>query len=135
MKILTVLLALFFVLTSCVSSYKTELARLTVDSKPLNRKIIDRYPDYGDGRKDGCIILSEMHLYLNTKTKGKLLGRVTNVSDNMGLVNASLTITDKLGKNYMLVSDSKGNFEIGFEEQLASVKAQYVGFRTLLANF
>jgi hypothetical protein len=134
MKILTIFFALV-VLISCVTSYKTELPQLTVDSKTPNRKIVNRYPDYGIAGKDGCIIMREMHLLLNTKTNGKLLGRVTSVSDNMGLVNASLTITDKSGKNYMVVSDSIGNFEIDFEEQLASAKAQYVGFRTFFAKF
>ena len=58
MKLL-ILILISIVFSGCVSYKGIKLSAFTFNSKKANSKIANRFPDYGDGHKDGCLVMAE----------------------------------------------------------------------------
>lgn len=61
--------------------------------------ILDRYPDYGDGHKGGCLIMQEMRLDLKTDKKGQVDGIISDVVTGEPLQNASVLLKNDLNQS------------------------------------
>lgn len=91
---------------SCVNKYQGQkLPAFTINSNNKNGKIVNRLPDYGDGHKDGCIIMSEMKVDLNISQQGTVSGLVSDVNTKVPLNAASVKLLSKSGKEITLLSD------------------------------
>ena len=99
MKYLLTILLLPLI-SGCVNYKGNKLSAFTLNSKKANSKIVDRFPDYGDGHKDGCIIMAEMHLELRTDKAGQIDGKITDVHNGTPLNNVSLLLKTDLQQKY-----------------------------------
>lgn len=122
--------------TSCINQYKgIQLSSVTVDSKRANHLIVDRFPDYGDGHKDGCIIRSEMRLNLSFNKLGVTTGQVSDVSSKEPLQNALVILNDNLGQTDKVVTDSLGQFSTKTQGKIIGLQIDYIGYRRLVVKF
>jgi Carboxypeptidase regulatory-like domain len=112
-------------------SYKgVRLSVFTIDGKNRNGRIVNRYPDYGDGHLDGCIIMPEMRVDIYRKDKFKhITGLVRNVSDNSVLHNANVTVKTADNRKVNVTTDRDGKFEVVSDQPILSLQVKYVGYR------
>lgn len=126
----------FLLLTSCINQYKgIQLSTVTVNSKRANHLIVDRFPDYGDGHKDGCIIMSQMRLHLSFNKPGVITGQVSDVSSKEPLQNALVILNDNLGLTDKVVTDSLGQFSTSTQGKIIGLQIDYIGYRRLVVKF
>ena len=123
---------IFTLFSGCVSYKGNKLSTFTLNSKKANSKIVDRFPDYGDGHKDGCLVMAEMHLALMTDKTGQIEGRVSDVSTGMPLNNASVLVKTDLQQDIRLATDSLGSFQTQIRGRLNVVRLDYVGYRRMI---
>lgn len=129
MRLFTCLILVFFT-TSCVTKYKGQyLSVFTVNSKAKNSKILNRFPDYGDGHRDGCIVLPEMRVDLQIKKPGIVSGFVSDVVTKAPLSAASFTVLTKSGKVLILSSDTEGKFTLNIDERVSRLEVRQLGYR------
>ncbi len=69
MKYSIIVLFLFLISSCAITNYGGKLSAFTFNGKNRNSYIVDRFPDYGDGHKDGCIVESEIRLEINRTNK------------------------------------------------------------------
>lgn len=131
MKILfTILLVALF--NGCVSYKGKKLSAFTLNSKKANSKIVDRFPDYGDGRKDGCVVMAEMHLALKTDKAGHMEGKISDVHDGRPLSNVLVIIKTDLQQDIQLTTDSLGLFRYKVLGKLKEAQLIYPGYRRMI---
>jgi hypothetical protein len=121
---------------SC-SSYKgIKLSVLTVDGRNRNGRIVNRYPDYGDGHLDGCIVMPEMRvdLYQNQKFKS-ITGKISNVESGESLASANVTLFTTDSNLVQISTNSKGEFEIVSDRIFVSIRVDYLAYRRFYAVF
>ena len=126
------LILVFTIFSGCVSYKSIDLSTFTFNSKKANRKIVDRFPDYGDGHKDGCVVMAEMHLDLKTEKIGQIKGRVSDVSTGMPLNNALVLLKTDLQQDIRLTTDSLGSFQTQIPGKLNEVRLEYLGYRRMI---
>jgi hypothetical protein len=102
------LIAIIF--SGCVSYKGIKLSALTINSKKANNKILDRYPDYGDGHKDGCLVMAEMQLDLKIDKPGQIQGKVSDVQTGKPLKSTSILLKTCMQQDISLTTDSLGSF-------------------------
>jgi hypothetical protein len=120
MRILCAYSLFLIFLYSCVNKYQGQnLSVLTINSKMKNSKIVDRYPDYGDGHKDGCIVMSEMQVDLNLREKGIVSGLVSDVTSKQPLPAASIRILTDTGRVLTLATGPEGKFLLNVNERIS----------------
>ena len=125
-----------FLLASCINQYKgIRLSTVTVNGRKANHLIVDRFPDYGDGQKDGCVIRSEMRLELNYDKLDLISGRLSDVSTREPLRNALVIINDRLGSISRTATDSLGLFSTKIEGKISGMQIDYIGYRRLIVQF
>lgn len=127
--------ASFFGMLSCVPHMSITLSTLTIDGKSRNGKIINRYPDYGDGQADGCVVMSEMKVDIQESDKFKnIAGSITDVETNEVLCNANITLKTINNKEIQAVTDMYGRFSIVSDARIISISVGYVGYRHFYAS-
>ena len=131
MKPLLVIL-IFSVFPGCVSYKGIKLPAFTYNSKKANSKIVDRFPDYGDGHKDGCLIMAEMHLDLKTNKTGQIEGKISDVSTGIPLNNALVVLETDLQQDIQLTTDSLGLFHAKIPGRLIKVRLDLIGYRRMV---
>jgi hypothetical protein len=130
MRILFLLLVFLIFMTSCVTKYQgRKLSVFTVNSKTKNNKIINRFPDYGDGHKDGCIIMFEMKVDLNLRKEGVISGLVSDVYTKVPLTSASVKLLSKSGKEIALLTDKDGKFVAPLGASLSRLQVSCLSYR------
>jgi hypothetical protein len=124
-------------LSGCASlppGYK--LSKFSYNGKYHNNLIVSRVPDYGDAHPDGCIIMWEMHLSLESSKKGVVAGTVRDVKSLAPLPNAVVKILFKQNESPLSVSsDSVGKFQFDHMAQVRQILVTYVGYRSLVVDF
>lgn len=126
----------FLLFISCINQYKgNQLSTVTVNSKRANHLIVDRFPDYGDGHKDGCIVMDQMRLNLRFNKLGVITGQVSDVSTKEPLQNALVILNDNLGLTDKLVTDSLGQFSTSTQGKIIGLQIDYIGYRRLVVKF
>lgn len=131
MKLLLTIL-LFALMSGCVSYKGNKLSAFTLNSKKANSKIINRFPDYGDGHKDGCIVMAVMHLELKTDEAGQIEGKITDVHNGTPLKNASILLKTDLQQGIQLTTDSLGLFRTAALGRLKEAQFDYIGYRRMI---
>lgn len=100
-----------FTLYSCATYKGITLSVATINGKKANQKIINRYPDYGDGHADGCLVMAEMRADLSiNKSKTVLSGKITDVINDQRMRNADVTIMMKDSTQAKIKTDENGEF-------------------------
>lgn len=119
---------------SC-SVYKGErLSSLMINAKVRNSHIVNRRPDYGDGHRDGCIIMQEMKvkLVINNDT---IKGYALDVLSDKPLVNAS--VVGKLNSDTVIataLTDGEGKFHFFHSQKVTRLVINSIGYRTFTAK-
>jgi hypothetical protein len=125
------------ILSSCASlprGYK--LSKFSYNGKYHNDLIVNRVPDYGDGHLDGCIVMWEMHLTLESSKNGGIAGTVTDVKSLDPLPNALVKVFLTENQTPVSVSsDSVGKFQLAHFAQVRQIVITYVGYRSLVVDF
>jgi len=135
MRILYLLLSLLVFTSSCVTKYKGhKLSVFTINSHTRNGKIINRFPDYGDGHRDGCIIMSEMHIDLNIHKEGMVSGLIRDVNTTIPLTQASVKLLSNSGKEITLLSDEEGKFVVTLDGLLSRLQVDYLAYRRFVVQ-
>jgi hypothetical protein len=130
-----VIAAFTVTLLSCASYRGVTLSTLTINSKARNNLIIDRYPEYGDGNPDGCIIMAEMKVQLNITDKGKTInGSVRDVNTGDTLRNVNVLLINTTGLESKLNTDSNGRFSFHSEFKVDTIKIEAIAYRRFLAK-
>ena len=131
MKILFTIL-MFVLFSGCLSYKGNTLSAFTLNSKKANSKIVDRFPDYGDGHKDGCVVMAEMHLVLTTDKAGLVEGEISDVDSGAPLSNAPVILQTDLQQGIHLTTDSLGLFRIKIQGSLKEARVDYIGYRRMI---
>ena len=119
---------------ACVNRYQGQsLSELTINDKKQNKKIVNRYPDYGDGHRDGCIVMSEMRLKLLNKN-GKISGNVTDVATGLRMSNVTISLRTTDNTTISAFTDSLGTFEVKLNGKASKIQLESVGYRNFQAN-
>jgi hypothetical protein len=123
-------------MSSCVNKYHGQkLSVFSINSKIKNNKIIDRFPDYGDGRRDGCVVMSEMQIDLDTRGQTIVSGIVRDVTTKASLDAATIKVLTRTGEDTVLLSNKDGKFVFYLEDQLSRLEITYIGYRNLVVKF
>lgn len=113
------------------------LSKFSVNEKSYNSLIVDRKPNYGLGKKDGCIIEGQIHLSISSSegAKDNFEGTVIDVKDGTPLMGAKVSVHPSSGSSpEILYADSLGMFNFQTNAEIKSLKIQYVGYRTLVID-
>ncbi len=126
-----------FFLCGCTSiSQGVKLAEFTYNDKPRNSWIVDRIPEYGNGRKDGCIVEGQILLTLKTMNDSTFIGQVQDVETLDPLAGALIRIYSAKSEQLLAVAaDQKGKFAFSSMVDIKKIDVNYIGFKTLDINF
>jgi hypothetical protein len=125
-----------FTIHACASYKGITLSACTINGKKSNHKIINRYPDYGDGHADGCLVLLEMKadLYVD-KQKTNVSGQITDVVNGQQMRNVDVMITMTDSTEVKLRTDQYGKFMHMTKTPVRKIAFWSVAYRTLTINF
>ena len=124
------LFAICSILLSCSRQHYYKLSEFKLNGNSKNNLIQNRKPLYGDGNRDGCIVMTELSLDLTIK--GNVLkGKVTDTETQNNIIFAMVNIDFVNGDVLNLRTDENGEFNIELFESIHSIKIQYIGFRDL----
>lgn len=128
----------FLVLTlslvySCHSS-RYSLPNFKYNSKIKNGWIVNRLPDYGDGHRDGCIIMGELSVSL-VEENGKVIGQVFDATNDESMPYVQIVVNWGFENEVQTLVDSEGRFSFEKIEKLKNITFSSVGYRTLEVNF
>ena len=122
-----------FTLHACATYKGVTLSAVTINGKKSNHKIVNRYPDYGDGHADGCLILAEMKavLYLDQQ-KLNISGKLTDVVNAEIMRNADITLTMIDSTEARIKTDENGAFAFKANTRIQKVSFWSIAYRTLI---
>lgn len=123
---------IFALFSGCVSYKDHRLSSFTLNSKKANSRIVDRYPDYGDGHKDGCLVMEEMHSELKTDKAGQVEGKISDVHDGRPLSDVLVIVKTDLQQDIQLTTDSLGLFRSKILGKLKEAQLVYPGYRRMI---
>ena len=117
-----------------VSRNGIKLSKFTYNNKNRNIFIQNRIPDYGDGHSEGCIILGQVFLSLNS-TVYKTKGFVKDVETLEPLIGSKISIWFQSNDDsVIIISDSIGEFEINSKLKISKIEVEHLGWRNLVVN-
>lgn len=135
MKLKQTILFLIIGLYSC-STYKgVTLSTFHYNNKLANSKIVDRYPEYGDGKRDGCVVLDEISLEVKIDKIGDIKGKVSDADSKKPLNNALVLIKTLENSRIEAITDSMGVFNSSISGQLTGLQIEHIGYRGLIIKF
>lgn len=120
-------------LYACATYKGITLSTVTINGKKSNHKIVNRYPDYGDGHADGCLVLAEMRaaLYVD-QHKSNISGKLTDVVNAEIMRNADITITMIDSTEAKIKTDENGEFAFKANTRIQKVAFWSIAYRTLI---
>ena len=136
MKISTLLILFVLIQIGCISGrYSIQYSDFIVRGKKFNHLIERRIPDYGDGLRDGCVVLNEISMELEMLTEDIISGKVldSTTKEPMLFTKVRLFPSDK-SRSIAVVTDSIGHFEAELSSKLIKIQAEYVGYRLFEAD-
>ncbi len=133
MKYIIYIFTLVSIFTSCiVNRSKVELSKLKINGKYRNDLIIDRVPQYGNGRKDGCIINKQISLLIELSNASNISGKVIDSKTNESIAYANLNIYEKdENVSINMMADSIGCFTTNNIAKPIKIVVKYIGYKTL----
>ena len=120
----------------CLSSRAYNgLPELTVNGHKKNSWISGRVPDYGDGHPDGCLVLQEVKVEMNTTIPGRLSGIVRDLNTGDKMRHADVTLySNNLQDTTKTFTDENGYFSFPFSNSMESMTVSSIGYRTLVVD-
>lgn len=133
------MLLLIFLISSCSGTKKlTHFPELTIANQQRNKLIIDRKPDYGLGRRDGCISMDEISMEITALDNGKsICGKIFNARTKEPIVYATLQLSindNGLDKKLEIHSNKNGIYQTELKGKLKKIEVDYIGYRTLIID-
>ena len=126
---------LTLVIFGCSSTiHSVKLSTLKINGKKQNELIQDRIPNYGIGSPDGCVIMGEISLNLETVGKDSIRGTVRESDKHQALPFATVKLQSDKQNDLSLQTDSAGNFRTRIPPELKAIQIEYIGFRTLTVD-
>jgi hypothetical protein len=124
-------------LLGCVSlGERVKPAKFSYNERVHNSLIVDRIPQYGDTKKDGCIVENQINLSLKTLNDSTYIGKVQDVDTLEPLVGATVRIYVSNTKQPLIVTaDQNGKFSFETTTEIKSLDVSYIGWRTLKIDF
>ena len=121
-------------LIGCAVSHGVRLPKFSYNNKYHNSLIINRVPEYGDGRRDGCLIEPEMYLSLKSANRKNFEGEIKDVRSQQPVSYAfiQINITDSF---VQMQSDVNGHFSFIRQSDISKLKVSAIGYRTLTLDF
>jgi|694.fasta_scaffold131307_3 hypothetical protein len=134
MKYILAIVAVFTI-HACASYKGITLSTCTINGKKANHKILNRYPDYGYGHADGCLVLAEMKaaLYLD-KSKSNVSGQITDVVNGQQMQNVDVTVIMADSTEVKLRTDQNGKFILATKTPVQKITFWSVAYRNLTIN-
>lgn len=131
----SIILALVLILSGCSTSrHHFALSNLKIEGKAKNSLIENRKPDYGDGHRDGCVVMGQISMDIDTLNDIIVIGKVTDSKTNEPLLFASILLVFCDTDNLKSKTDSIGQFSIDYSFKLCKIQTEYVGYRTLYVD-
>lgn len=122
-------------LYACTTYKGVTLSAVSINGKNSNHKIVNRYPDYGDGHADGCIVLAEMKAVLHLdQHKSNISGKLTDVVNAEIMRNANITITMTDSTEAKIKTDENGEFAFRANTRIQKIAFWSIAYRTLIIN-
>lgn len=137
MKYPVTLLTVLLGVAGCRSySAGVKLAKLRINGKRANARIVDRFPQYGDGRRDGCIVMPEIRLDIST-TGGSVFGGVVSAAERPAgrLRGAVVTVETASGGRYQQATGEGGTFSFRTAEKIRVLSVDCLNYRRFVARF
>lgn len=124
-------------LLGCVSiEQRVKPARFSYNDRMRNFLIIDRIPEYGDTKKDGCVIEEQIYLSLKTLDKTNFIGAVQDVETLDPLPGAIIHVhLSNTGQPLIVTADQNGKFSFDTETEIKKIDISLIGWRTLSIDF
>ena len=133
-----IILILTILISSCGGTKNlTELSELTIQNQTANKFIVDRKPDYGDGNRDGCVIMDEISMDIDHLNERSISGKVFDSKTKEPLNNAKLTlITNQNGltNKTIITSNFNGFFKSELNGKPTKIEVEYIAYRNLKIN-
>lgn len=104
------------------------------NSKGRNSWIVNRVPDYGDGHRDGCIIMGELSVNLVEEDR-MVSGQVYDESNNESMAYVQIIVNWGSESEIQYLADSQGKFTFKKTDQIENVTFSSIGYRTLKVRF
>jgi hypothetical protein len=109
---------------------RVHISELWYNGKRHNSLIVDRIPDYGDGRPDGCVIMGEMKLALRDTDQQTVEGLVKDV-DNGKPVLSEVWMLRKDGSSDTFKTDMQGRFVFTRSSPVKKLRVRSIAYRPL----
>ncbi len=106
---------------------------LEIKGKKCNKLIVDRIPEYGDGKKDGCVVGEEFHLNIEHLSDTSIIGRVSNVETMDPAMFVQVKIYNSTDTLHILTNEH-GDFNSPNLPSVEKIELTSVGYRTLIAD-
>lgn len=122
------------VFTSCSTLNENKLPKFSLNNITRNNLIVNRKANYGDGRPEGCIVLSEINLSIKTTDKSGIRGEILDVESSKPIPFANLSLfTNNTYKKFN--ADKDGKFSILSLSKVQKLKISSIGYRNLIIDF
>ncbi|MBL7963914.1 MAG: carboxypeptidase regulatory-like domain-containing protein [Flavobacteriales bacterium] len=120
-------------LVACAPPLKVPQASFDLNGQRRNGWIKDRRPEYGDTRRDGCIVLDAIALSITHDRKNSVyVGRVIDAQDQEPIGSAVITFWMRPPTSaQQLVTDAEGRFTLKTAGICDSIHVQQLGWRSL----
>ena len=127
---------ILFVSFSCSTARgDLKLSKLVVNGKVRNSLIEDRVPKYGDGRKDGCVVMGQIFLTINTTNGSLIKGVVRDVKTVEPLSGAVIQVwSSRNERSFKYKTDVLGRFQLKQEFVITRLEIQSIGYRTMIID-
>ena len=131
-------LILTIVITGC-SGIKNPVAlpQLTIENRKANKLIVNRKPDYGNGHRDGCIVMGEISMDIERLNEKGISGKVFDSKTKDPLAGAKLTLfvnQNGLIKKTIISSNAGGFFKGELNAKPTKIKVEFPGYRDLIID-
>jgi hypothetical protein len=124
-------------ISACSSTYEgRKICSFSFNGKNRNSYIANRFPDYGDGHKDGCVVMGEIRLEINRSIESSFDGSVFDATNNSLLNAANIYVYYKSSEQpKIMVTNEHGKFSFEKNDEVVKLKIEALGYRSLLLDF
>ncbi len=122
----------FGVATGC-GAFQT-LPHFDFNGKSKNHWIVNRIPDYGDGHRDGCIVMGVMKVQLSQVAPDNYIGLVQDVEKIETLMAVTLIVNPGTSIAQEFSTGLSGNFSFQYPQKISQIAFKGLGFREVLVN-
>ncbi|MCO4807630.1 MAG: hypothetical protein KC456_13685 [Flavobacteriales bacterium] len=109
-------------------------SELKINGVDANHLVVDRIPDYGNGHKDGCIVMGQISMEIDSLEIGSVSGRVYD-SESLDFVPyATIKLYNNDKKRATTSSNEQGYFHSEESSGLIKIEVEYLGYRNLVID-